>query len=114
MVSVNVAVILLLLYFYTWHLRISGLVTHSVICEITGFHRTVGGPGRAICITTVDGLDGPGIESRWGQDFRHMSRPALGPTQLPVQWVPCLSRAKERPGRDADPSPPSSAVVMKE
>jgi len=23
-------------------------------------------------------------------------------------------RGKERPGRDADPSPPSSAVVMKE
>ena len=37
----------------------------------------------------------------------------LGPTQPPVQWVPGLSRGKERQGRDADPSPPSSAVVMK-
>ena len=35
------------------------------------------------------------------------------PTLPPVQWVPSLSRGKERPGRDADPSPPSSAVVMK-
>jgi hypothetical protein len=26
------------------------------------------------------GLDGPGIQSRWGQDFPHLSRPALGPT----------------------------------
>jgi len=43
----------------------------------------------------------------------HPSRPALGPTQLPIQWVPGLSRGKERPGRDPDPSPPSSAVVMK-
>jgi hypothetical protein len=43
-------------------------------------------------------------------NFPHLSRPALGPTQPPVQWVPGLSRGKERPGRDADPSPPSSAV----
>ena len=27
-----------------------------------------------------------------------------------MQWVPGLSRGKEWPGRDADPTPPSSAV----
>ena len=48
-----------------------------------------------------------------GQDFPHLSRPALGPTQPPVQWVPGLSQGKEQSGRDSDPSPPSSAVVMK-
>ena len=32
--------------------------------------------------------DGPGIESRWWRDFPHLSRPALGSTQPPVQWVP--------------------------
>lgn len=34
------------------------------------------------------GLYCPGIESRWEQDFPHLSRLAMRPTQLPVRWVP--------------------------
>ena len=50
------------------------------------------GPGSVVGIAIGCGLDGPGIESRWGQDFPHLSRPALGPTQGPVQWVLGLSQ----------------------
>jgi hypothetical protein len=49
-----------------------------------------------------------------GRDFPYLSSPALGPTQFLAQWVPGLSRGKERLGRDADSSLPSSAVVMKD
>jgi hypothetical protein len=49
------------------------------------------GPGISVGIASGYGLVGPGIESRWGRDFSHTSRPALGPTQPPVQLVQGLS-----------------------
>ena len=58
----------------------------------------------SVDIATDYGLDGSGIESRWGEFFRP-STPVVEPTQPPVQWLPALSRGKVRPGRAADHSP---------
>jgi hypothetical protein len=63
---------------------------------------TMSGPGSSVGIATDYGLESPGIESRWGRDFSHKSRPALGPTQPLVRLVRGLSRGVKRPGRGAD------------
>jgi hypothetical protein len=47
---------------------------------------SVGGRDSSVGIATRYGLDSPGIESRWGRDFPHPSRPALGPIHLLYNW----------------------------
>jgi hypothetical protein len=59
------------------------------------------------------------FDSRRGQrifSLASVSRPALGPTQPPVQSVPGVLSpgVKARQGRDADHSPSSSAEVENE
>ena len=71
------------------------------------------GPGSSVGIATDYGLDGPGWNPGGEESFRP-SRPALGPTQPPVKWVPGLFRGKVRPERAADHSPHFSAAVMEE
>jgi hypothetical protein len=69
------------------------------------------GRDSSVAIATRYGLDGSGIESRWLRNFPHPFKPALGPTQPPIQWVPGLSRGVKRPGRGSDhPSQPSAEV----
>jgi hypothetical protein len=63
-----------------------------------------------------DGLDGPGFDSRECKIclFSTASRPILGLTQLPIEWLPgALSLWVKRQGRESDHSPPSSAEVKK-
>ena len=43
--------------------------------------------GSSVGIATRQGLYHSGINFRWGRDCPHPSRPAVGPTPSPVQWV---------------------------
>jgi hypothetical protein len=61
------------------------------------------------------GLDDRGFEYRQELGifpFTTVSRPALGPTQPPIQRLPGdLSLRIKQPGRETEHSPPSSAVI---
>jgi hypothetical protein len=79
----------------------SNTYRHSRLSEV---HRQSGirysmvlqpnGPGQLSRYSDLLRVGGQGIESRWGRDFPHQSRPALGPTQPPIHWVPGLCRGK--------------------
>jgi len=72
------------------------------------------GPGSSVGIATGYGLDGPGSNPGGERDFPHLSDRPWGPPSLLYNGYRVFPGGKEWPGRDADPSPPSSALVMKE
>jgi len=64
------------------------------------------GPDSVVGIATGYGLDGPGIESRWGNEiFRTCPDRPCGPPSLLYNGYQVFPGDKERPGRDADTSP---------
>jgi hypothetical protein len=71
------------------------------------------GPGSVVSTVTGYGLDGLGIESWWDEIFCTCPDRPWGPPSLLYNVYRVFPRGKERPGHDADPSPPSSAMVMK-
>jgi hypothetical protein len=80
-------------------------------CEILDVINYLGGWDSVVCIATRYALDGLGIESRWRRDFPQQSRPALGPTQPPAQWVLVLfPRGKAARAWSWPPTPSSFRV----
>jgi hypothetical protein len=69
------------------------------------------GQDSSVRIATRYGLDGPRVESRWGRNLPHPSRPALGPTQPPIQWALSLFPGGTTAGAWRWPPAPSSAEV---
>jgi hypothetical protein len=85
-------------------------ITEKVICTMKYVD---GGPGSVVGIATAYGLDGPGIDSRWGggEIFRTCSGRHWGPPSLLHGGYRVFPRGNLWPWRDADPSPPSSVEV---
>jgi hypothetical protein len=92
-------------------LKASKFLTQSILFFILASRDSV------VAIATVYGLDGQGIRVRvpvGSRIFSTSSRPAMGSTQPPIQWVlGDPSPRVKRPGREADCSPPTSAEVKK-
>jgi hypothetical protein len=85
----------------TGHFYPPGNISDSHIC--CSLYSLVG-------IATRYGLDGLGIEFRWGRDFPHPSIPALGVTQSSVSGYRVSFPGVMRPGRGVGPTRSSAEV----
>ena len=72
------------------------------------------GPGSSVGIATELRAGRSGDRIPVGRDFPHPSRLVLRLTSLLYNGYRVFSGGKVRPGRAADHSPPSSAMVMEE
>lgn len=69
---------------YTAHNMLHVSESGHRINQTLTWHR---GQDCEVSIVNCSELEGPGTESRWGQDFPQLSRPVLEPTQPPLQRV---------------------------
>jgi hypothetical protein len=90
---------------HSWNIRVYIYGIYVII------YMNVGRVTQSVCIATGYGLDGPGIDSRWGRDFPHLPDRPWGPPSLLYNGYRVFPGGRKRPGRDANPSPPSRAKV---
>ena len=94
-----------------WLRWIGFVLTHLHLAFRYPFCNSItSGPRSVVGIATDYGLDGPGIESWWGEIFHTCPDRPWGPPSLLYNGYRVFPGGKERPGRDADPSPPSSVA----
>jgi hypothetical protein len=74
------------------------------------YMRTIVGRDSSVGIATGYGLDCPGSNSGGGEIFRTCPDRSWGPPSLLYNGYRVFTEGKERPGRDNDLSPTSSAV----
>jgi hypothetical protein len=70
-------------------------------CQDLVSKRTIASPCifvKWVSMATHYGLESPDIKCWRKQNFQQLFRQALGPTQLPIQWVPTLSRGHSSQG----------------
>ena len=111
-----------LLFIFTTHMSVlianterfcTAMTAGSLNCWISfgNLDTLISGPGSVVGIANAYGLDGPGIESRWGEIFLTSPDRPWGPPSLLYNGYRVFPGGKVLPGRDADLSPPSSAEV---
>jgi hypothetical protein len=92
---------------------------HAYILHFYGYKKSNRNGDSAVGIATGYGLGdrGVGVKSPGRVKnflFYTSSTLAVGPTELPIQWVSrALSPGVKRPGREPDHSPPTNAKIKK-
>ena len=71
------------------------------------------GRDNVVGIATRYGLDGPGIEIRWGRDLARRSRKNFRPTHSPYNEYKVIPEGKA-PGRGVDTHPHLAPKLKKE
>jgi len=105
----------LIITFLLSYMRVTSLYKHPHLHSgFIWYSKRSSGSGSSVGIATGYGLEGPGIESRWGEIFCTCPDRPWGPPSLLYNEYQVFSGGKGRQGRKADLSPPPSAVVKKE